>query len=218
MIPRDILEALRLTRDLQHPLFRHNYAMGGSPTMGGFDPTSYYTPRMPSGAIALSTPMHVEQPDPQNQMAQAPMPRPTTQTGQSYTWNPLYPAAGSGVNIPHPPPPVGPKGLLGYAGAQQTLGGSPSYDWPLPYSPMGGGQWGGGQWGGGLDSGTGLKTGPSMNGRASGGAVWNKPRPKSLGKPKHLSAKQKSSAKAAAKAAGRPYPNLIDNMRAAKGK
>jgi len=49
-----------------------------------------------------------------------------------------------------------------------------------------------------------------------GGAVWNKPRPKSLGKPTPLSSDQKSSAKAMAKAAGRPYPNLVDNMRAAK--
>jgi hypothetical protein len=49
-----------------------------------------------------------------------------------------------------------------------------------------------------------------------GGAVWNKPRPKSLGKPTPLSSDQKSSAKAAAKAAGRPYPNLVDNLRAAK--
>jgi hypothetical protein len=44
--------------------------------------------------------------------------------------------------------------------------------------------------------------------------VWEKPRPKALGKPKALSAKQKAGAKAAAKAAGRPYPNLVDNMRA----
>lgn len=48
--------------------------------------------------------------------------------------------------------------------------------------------------------------------------VWDKPRPKALGKPKKLSTKQKSSAKAAAKKAGRPYPNLVDNMRAAKKK
>jgi hypothetical protein len=49
--------------------------------------------------------------------------------------------------------------------------------------------------------------------------VWNKPRPKGLGKPKSLSPVQKASAKAAAKKAGRPYPNLVDNMRAArKGK
>ena len=56
--------------------------------------------------------------------------------------------------------------------------------------------------------------------RKSGGkAVWNKPRPKGLGESKPLSSSQKSSAKARAKAAGRPYPNLIDNMAAArKGK
>lgn len=49
-----------------------------------------------------------------------------------------------------------------------------------------------------------------------GGEVWDKPRPSGLGKPKKLSLSKKSSAKAMAKAAGRPYPNLIDNMRAAK--
>ena len=49
-----------------------------------------------------------------------------------------------------------------------------------------------------------------------GGQVWDKPRPKGLGKPKALSPEKKAKAKAAAKAAGRPYPNLIDNMRAAK--
>jgi len=48
--------------------------------------------------------------------------------------------------------------------------------------------------------------------------VWDKPRPKNLGKPKKLTAKQKSSAKTMAKKAGRPYPNLVDNMRAAKKK
>lgn len=49
-----------------------------------------------------------------------------------------------------------------------------------------------------------------------GGEVWDKPRPKSLGKPKKLTSAKKSKAKAMAKAAGRPYPNLVDNMRAAK--
>lgn len=46
--------------------------------------------------------------------------------------------------------------------------------------------------------------------------VWDKPRPKNLGKSKPLTSKQKSAAKQRAKAAGRPYPNLIDNMAAAK--
>ena len=48
--------------------------------------------------------------------------------------------------------------------------------------------------------------------------VWEKARPKSLGAPKKLTAAQKASAKASAKAAGRPYPNLIDNMKAARKK
>jgi hypothetical protein len=46
--------------------------------------------------------------------------------------------------------------------------------------------------------------------------VWDTPNPKS--KHKSLTPAQKTSAKAAAKKAGRPYPNLVDNMRAAKGK
>jgi hypothetical protein len=50
----------------------------------------------------------------------------------------------------------------------------------------------------------------------NGGEVWDKPRPKKLGKSKKLSSSKKSAAKAAAKAAGRPYPNLIDNMRMAR--
>ena len=51
---------------------------------------------------------------------------------------------------------------------------------------------------------------------AAGGEVWSKPRPDSLGVPKKLSSAKKAKAKAAAKSAGRPYPNLVDNMRAAK--
>lgn len=47
--------------------------------------------------------------------------------------------------------------------------------------------------------------------------VWDKKRPKDLGKPKKMSSKRKRSAMAAAKKAGRPYPNLIDNMRASRG-
>ena len=47
--------------------------------------------------------------------------------------------------------------------------------------------------------------------------VWDKKRPKGLGKPKGLTPAQKRSAMRAAAKAGRPYPNLIDNMRAARG-
>jgi hypothetical protein len=49
---------------------------------------------------------------------------------------------------------------------------------------------------------------------AEGGQVWDKPNPAK--KHKNLSPEKKARAKAAAKAAGRPYPNLIDNMRMAK--
>jgi hypothetical protein len=47
--------------------------------------------------------------------------------------------------------------------------------------------------------------------------VWDKPRPKGLGKPQKLSESEKRSAMRRAQKAGRPYPNLIDNMIAAKG-
>ncbi len=47
--------------------------------------------------------------------------------------------------------------------------------------------------------------------------VWDKPRPKDLGKPQKLSDSERRSAMRRAQKAGRPYPNLIDNMIAAKG-
>ena len=53
---------------------------------------------------------------------------------------------------------------------------------------------------------------------AKGGEVWEKPRPKGLGKPKAMTPAKKAKAKAAAKAAGRPYPNMVDNIRAARSK
>jgi hypothetical protein len=48
--------------------------------------------------------------------------------------------------------------------------------------------------------------------------VWDKPRPKELGKPEKLSRSEKASAQRRAAKAGRPYPNLIDNMAAARAK
>jgi hypothetical protein len=48
--------------------------------------------------------------------------------------------------------------------------------------------------------------------------VWDKPRPKELGEPEKLTKLQKRAAKMMAQKAGRPYPNLVDNMRAAQGK
>lgn len=53
---------------------------------------------------------------------------------------------------------------------------------------------------------------------AKGGNVWDKPRPNDLGAPKKLSPAKRVNAQAMAKSAGRPYPNLIDNMRAARSK
>lgn len=46
--------------------------------------------------------------------------------------------------------------------------------------------------------------------------VWEKTNPKKESKP--LTSSQKTAAKKRAKAAGRPYPNLIDNMAAGRKK
>ena len=46
--------------------------------------------------------------------------------------------------------------------------------------------------------------------------VWDKPNPKK--KSTKLTSAKKSEAKARAKAAGRPYPNLVDNAAVAKKK
>ena len=45
-------------------------------------------------------------------------------------------------------------------------------------------------------------------------ALWDKKNPKKTSK--KLTPAQKSAAKAKAKAAGRPYPNLVDNAAVAK--
>ena len=46
--------------------------------------------------------------------------------------------------------------------------------------------------------------------------VWEKPNPNKKSSP--LSPAQKTAAKARAKKAGRPYPNLVDNMAASRKK
>ena len=46
--------------------------------------------------------------------------------------------------------------------------------------------------------------------------VWDKPNPKKKSTP--LTSSQKTAAKARAKKAGRPYPNLVDNMAASRTK
>ena len=51
---------------------------------------------------------------------------------------------------------------------------------------------------------------------ASQSKPWDQANPKADGDHKHLSPEAKARAKRRAKAAGRPYPNLVDNMRAAR--
>jgi hypothetical protein len=48
--------------------------------------------------------------------------------------------------------------------------------------------------------------------------VYEKPRPKGLGKPKTLSTNQKKAAKAFAKKTGTAYPSLLANMKGAQAK
>jgi hypothetical protein len=48
--------------------------------------------------------------------------------------------------------------------------------------------------------------------------VWEKPRPKKLGKPEKLSPNQKRAAKTFAKKTGTAYPSLVANMQGAKAK
>jgi len=50
----------------------------------------------------------------------------------------------------------------------------------------------------------------------AGKPIWDRPNPK--GSSKKLTPAKKTAAKAAAKKAGRPYPNLVDNMAASRKK
>ena len=59
---------------------------------------------------------------------------------------------------------------------------------------------------------------PMKKGGFAAKPVWDKERPEDLNKPKSQSVKKKKAAKARAKAAGRVYPNLVDNMAAARKK
>jgi hypothetical protein len=49
-------------------------------------------------------------------------------------------------------------------------------------------------------------------------APWKRPRPKNLKTPNKLTTAEKAAAKKRADAAGRRYPNLVDNMWAARKK
>ena len=48
--------------------------------------------------------------------------------------------------------------------------------------------------------------------------VWDKPRPKKLGKPRKLTPAQKAKAKAFAERTGTRYPSLVANMAALREK
>tara|TARA_B100001109_G_scaffold13619_1_gene10167 strand:+ start:592 stop:774 length:183 start_codon:yes stop_codon:yes gene_type:complete len=48
--------------------------------------------------------------------------------------------------------------------------------------------------------------------------VWEQKNPKPKDKRGKMTAAQKAKAKRTAKAAGRPYPNMVDNLRAMKKK
>jgi len=48
--------------------------------------------------------------------------------------------------------------------------------------------------------------------------IWEQKRPEKLGPSKPLAPAKKAAAKRMAKAAGRPYPNMVDNLRAARKK
>ena len=49
-----------------------------------------------------------------------------------------------------------------------------------------------------------------------GNKPWDRPRPRKAADRVHLTEAEKDRARSRAKAAGRPYPNLVDNMQAAK--
>ena len=48
--------------------------------------------------------------------------------------------------------------------------------------------------------------------------IWEQKRPKKLGESKALTPAKKAMAKKMAKEAGRPYPNMVHNIRAARKK
>ncbi len=57
---------------------------------------------------------------------------------------------------------------------------------------------------------------PRKSAPASHDAPWKRENPKAEGEHHALSPQAKAAAKRSAKKAGRPYPNLVDNMRAAQ--
>ena len=124
---------------------------------------------------------------------------------------------GVSVSGPYNTDPSRPQGQQ----AQQNPTGAPPMQ-PMTQPPMGGLSYNDGFYNPANRTQQPMTQAPAPMAMKKGGfavkAVWDKKRPKDLGKPKDLSAKKEKSAKARAKAAGRPYPNLIDNMAAARKK
>jgi hypothetical protein len=60
------------------------------------------------------------------------------------------------------------------------------------------------------------KDGDTFDMYAEGGPIWEQPNPKKASK--KLSPAKKTAAMARAKKAGRPYPNAVDNIAAARKK
>lgn len=129
----DIIAALRLAF-ANHPAFarrRRRYAFGGGAYEAQQSPANLYTPQANRGPSA---------PPQQGQMPNRYSGGPENAgsgSAQPYKWSPLYPASGSGTNIPYPAPPPGPQNMVGQQSAVSSQGGSPSYSWPFPYSSMG---------------------------------------------------------------------------------
>lgn len=153
-------------------------------------------------------------------------PQPSGGRGFDFNFDPTQPrtqpSTGGGTGMPpigQPPQPSGGRGFdFSFDPTQPRISGGPVSDpmQPITQPPASGG----------LPYNNGFYNPPNriqqpMAMKKGGFAVkpvWDKKRPKDLGKPKDLSAKKEKSAKARAKAAGRPYPNLIDNMAVARKK
>lgn len=130
----DIIAALRLALAHHGALARRRrrYAFGGGAYEAQQSPANLYTPQANRGPSA---------PPQQGQMSNRYSGGPENSGSggaQPYKWSPLYPASGSGTNIPYPAPPPGPSGLLGSGNSTSMPGtAAPSYGWPFPYSAMG---------------------------------------------------------------------------------
>lgn len=129
----DIIAALRLALAHHGALARRRrrYAFGGGAYEAQQSPANLYTPQANRGPSA--SPQQGQAPD---RYSGSPENLGST-TAQPYKWSPLYPASGSGTNIPYPAPPPGPQSMLSQQSATNTPGAAPSYSWPFPYSAMG---------------------------------------------------------------------------------